>query len=54
MLRISIDWLVFAQDTVEDTWWLLVVDFSFLSEVDASNPFVLYFLERWFDFEDGG
>ena len=54
MLRISVDWLVFAQNPIEDTWWLLVIDLSFLSEVDASNPLMLYFLERRLDFEDGG
>ena len=52
MLRVTVDWFVLAGDTIEDAWRLLIVDFSFLSEVDASDPLVLYFFEWRLDLQD--
>ena len=52
MLGISIDWLVLAKNSIEHAWRLFRIYFSFLPEVDASYPFVLYLFEWWFDFDN--
>ena len=45
VLGIGVDWVELALDSVEEVLFLLGVDFLFLPEIDASNPFVLDFLE---------
>lgn len=51
MLRISINRLILAHNSIENTWRFLIVNFPFLPKVDTSDPLMLNFLEWWFDFE---
>lgn len=54
MLRIPIDRFILTQNSINDAGRLFGINFSFLSEVDASYPLVLYFFEWWFDLHDTG
>ena len=54
VLGVTIYRFVFTEDSIEDTWRLFIIDFSFLSEVDASDPLMLYFFEGRLDLENGG
>lgn len=52
MLRICIDGIELAVQAIQYQWYVLVVDFLFLSEVNATYPLMLYFLERGLDFQN--
>lgn len=54
MLRVSINWIELAVEAIKNQRNILVINFFFLSEVNASDPLVLYFLEGRLDFHDDG
>ena len=54
VLGVTIYRFIFTENSIKDTWRLFIIDFSFLSEVDASDPLMLYFFEGRFDLENGG
>ena len=54
MLGVTIYRFIFTENSIKDTWRLFIIDFSFLSEVDASDPLMLYFFEGRLDLENGG
>lgn len=51
MLRIAVDWLVFAENAIEHARRFLIIDLSLFSEVDTADPFVLDLLEGRFDLQ---
>jgi hypothetical protein len=54
MLRVGIDRIKLTLDTIEDKFNILVINFFFLSKVNASDPLMLDFFERRFNFHDDG
>ena len=48
MLGVSIDWIELTFNSIQKVLFILGIDFLFLTEIDASDPLVLNFLERWF------
>lgn len=52
MLGVTINGVVFAKHTIKHAGGLFIIYFSLFSEVDASDPLVLYFLKRWLDLHD--
>ena len=52
VLRVAVDGLILAEDSIEYTRRLFVIDFSLFAEVNAADPFVLNLLKGGFDLHD--
>ena len=54
MLRVAVNWLELAENSINHARGLFGVDFALLSEINTTNPFVLDLLEGRFQLEDSG